>query len=271
MVFKDFLFNTLPDYYYINDSNKDGNNEGTLQRYLSVLGLELDDEIVPALENFINEMDAETASNDLLNYISDSLGNPPDIFLDEEKYRLILKFIINVYKIKGTKKSYELFFSMLGFNINITEFAPLEKKLYDELLLNYDEDGINYDMGCETCSEYEILFTSSTNPLSPLDQTTLSKLRSIVPFVEPINADLRGLVFGISITEDVNFCIEQEVKFTALETKSYDNPIYAYDQIGLKYDNTTVTNLLTLPIDCAGGLPLEGISIWGVDDDFIIQ
>ncbi len=270
MTFKDFLFDTLPDYFYQRDSNKDSNNEGTLQRYLSVLGLELDDEIVPALENFILEIDPQTASNDFLNYISDTLGNPPDIFLDENLYRTLLNFIINVYKIKGTKQSYELFFSMMGFNINITEFPNQKTRSWDTGDF-YDTLDVDYDEGCYPCSDYEILFTSAGNPLIPLDQTTLEKLRSIVPFVEPINANLRSLIFGILITEDVNFCVEQEVKFTVFDNQAYDNPSYAYDQAGLLYDNQNIQNTLTLPIDCAGSTPLEGISVWGIDDDFIVQ
>lgn len=271
MAFKDFLFNTLPLYFHRSDTNKNIAGEGTLQRFLQVLGLELDDEIVPALENFIDELDAETATDDFLNYISDSLGNPPDVFLDQALYRKLLQFVINVYKIKGTKRSYELFYNILGYSLTITEIAPEVVRYYDDPTFLYDDGSTFYDMGCKTCSDYEILFVNIANPLNPLNQTTLNKLRSIIPFVEPINARLIGLIFGIQIVEDVNFCLEQEVKFTTFDNQSYDNPAYAYDQAGLAYDNINIQNTLTLPFSCAGSLPLTGISIWGISTTFEVQ
>ena len=271
MSFKDFIFNTLPDYFHRADTNKDLNNEGTLQRFLQVLGIELDDEVQPALEELINELDRTTANGEFLNYISDTLGNPPDIFLNEPQYRKLLQFVISIYKIKGTKLSYSLFFNILGFDINIVEYPDALDYYYDDPSVFYD-DGITFhDNGCKTCSDYDILFTNIADPFTPPNQTTLSKLRTIIPFVEPINAKLQNLLFGISLSDDVNFCLEQDVRFETFNSILYDNPTFSYDAAGANYDDRITQNTLTLPFDCAGSTPLEGISIWGIEDDFIVQ
>lgn len=268
MNFKNFLFNTLPTYFLKADTNKNLAGEGTLQRYLQVLGDELDEDLVPLLENYLDIIDITTAPTKYINYISDVLGNPPDIFQDETLYRKLLHFIVNVYKIKGTARAYELYFSILGFNVTITELPENIARFYDDPTVFYDLIGVEYDDGCSPCSEYDLTFTSVAGSLSPVDQTTLDKLKEIVYFVEPINAKLRNLTLGIAIEDEVNICFEQNIKFSTLAVLRYDSPGTNYDNSSTSYDESSSQTVLTLPLDCSASLPLSGISVMEVEVDF---
>ena len=205
--FKNYLFNLLPAYFHKADSNKDSNNEGTLNRFLQALGDDLDTEVVTYIESFTDILEIETTPSKFINYLSYTLGNPPDIFKDEVLYKKLLRYILNVYKIKGTRESYELYFSMLGFNVTIIEENDSLVDLYDASTEAYDNTVTIYDDGCKPCSPYDVIFTSVASPLAPLNSTTLQNLRDIIFFVEPINAHLRNLNLGTSTEDDVKFCL----------------------------------------------------------------
>lgn len=268
MLFKNYLFSLLPVYFKREDTNKDNNGEGTLERYMQIFGEELDDEVIPKLENILDIVDANTTPSNLINTLSDTLGNPPDIFLDEALYRKLLRYVSSIYKIKGTAFSYQVYFGLLGYNATILELPPDEEDYYDTGIL-YDTLAQDYDEGCKECSDYYIILTKNDDPLSPVDQTTLDKLHSIVYFVEPINANLLGLQLAIGPSDDVNFCLEQEVKISTYTVERYDQS-HNYDT-GILYDATQQTNILTLPFDCQASLPQDGISIWALEDDFEVQ
>ena len=269
--FKNYFFNLLPTYFHKSDSNKNSDKEGTLNRYLQVLGEDVDAEVVPYIEDFINLLDIETTPSQFINYISYTLGNPPDIFKDEALYRKVLRYVLNIYKIKGTKESYELYFSMLGFNVTIYELPDSLPDRYDDPTILYDIGGSTYDDGCSTCTGYEITFTSNVNPLAPLQSDTLQKLRDIIYFVEPINARLDKLNFGINPIDDVNFCIEQVIKIETLSFLRYDAVNVNYDTIGISYDSSVSSTILNLPLNCTSLLPTEGISIWELENDFEVE
>ena len=140
-VFQTFTQDRLPDYFRRNDTYVDENGDGLLMRYLSIFGDEIDQEIIPTIECYLNIIDAQNCDPQYLTHLSDVLGNPPDIFGDDDKYRNLLSYICSVYKIKGTKKAYELFFSLLGFDIDfydafdITSFSKLPSCLFDEAVM----------------------------------------------------------------------------------------------------------------------------------------
>ena len=138
--FPKFIKDRLPNYFHDYDTYKDSNGEGLLIRYLSIFGDEIDQEISPTIECFLNIIDAQNTDAKFLVHLSDVLGNPPDIFGNDEMYRNLLSYIVSVYKIKGTKPAYELFFSLLGFDIELEEI-PL-----DDQFIDYDTGG-EYDTG----------------------------------------------------------------------------------------------------------------------------
>jgi phage tail-like protein len=267
MIFKDFIFNLFPSYFKENDSYKNGNGEGLFERYLRCFGEEIDNEILPYLENYLDELDPVTASSKMLQHISDSLGNPPDIFLNETQYRNILRYAVDVYKIKGTAASYQLLFSLLGYNTNIIEYTA-DEYIYDNGWF-YDEDPF-YDSSCPLCSEYSLLFTNASNPLSPISLTILALLESIIYWVEPINARLRNLINNIQVIDQPTLCIKEGIVIKKLEYGKYDNGLI-YDDVILIYDDVVnLTILNTSHYNCLGILVNMGIGYDIIETDLIV-
>lgn len=229
VTFKTWLWQRLPVYFIKNDTYKDANNQGLLERFMSVFGSEIDREIIPKIECYLNIIDAQQCETKFLTPLSDSLGNPPDIFQDTEIYRNLLSFVVSVYKIKGTIASYELFFSILGYDIIITEADPPGiTSIYDNPV-EYDSGNFYDDDNCNPCSNYSILFSDATDGEIQVTQETLEKLRSAIYFTEPINANLTSLTAKLEVSDDMTIDITDEAVEETYTTDLYDD--------GLDYDS----------------------------------
>ena len=243
-VFNRFITDKLPEYFRRNDTYKDKNNEGLLIRFLSIFGDEIDQEIMPTIECYLNIIDAQNCDPKYLTHLSDVLGNPPDIFGDDDIYRNLLSYICSVYKIKGTKTAYELFFSLLGFTIDLVEIEP------NKNIFNYDvngmyDDGIIYDSNpCEGCSYYDITFYPKDYTNYTFTQDLIAKLRAAIKFNEPINAKLRYLTLGVKIDDTINININES------DITTINDNVVLYD-IGNNYDDSNsydVSVIIVLPI-----------------------
>lgn len=230
-IFGHFIPDKLPVYFRMNDSYKDKNGDGLLMRYLTVFGDEIDQEIIPTIECYINIIDAQKADAKFLTHISDVLGNPPDVFGQDDKYRNLLSYICSIYKIKGTKVAYELFFSILGFDIDLVEIEP------NQGFSEYD-DGGQYDNGliydvnrCEPCSEYDITFYPKDAGFV-LTPDIVDKLKSAIKFNEPINARLRNLTMGIKLKDTLKLSIKEKPNNLIEEVNIYD--------VGNVYDDNII-------------------------------
>ena len=221
--FQSFIQDRLPDYFRRNDTYDDKDGHGLLLRYLSIFGDELDQEVIPTIECYLNIIDAQYCDAKYLTHISDVLGNPPDIFGDDDMYRNLLSYICSVYKIKGTKKAYELFFSLLGFNIDLYE-VPLNDKVtnydsegeYDDIELIYDQNK------CTPCSYYDITFYPKNPNNYTFTADLINKLRAVIKFNEPINAKLRHLTFGIKFNDSLGIKFNDSSTYITEEINIYD-------------------------------------------------
>lgn len=211
--FKNWLFKQLPGYFKNEDTNKDINKEGTLERYLRNFGQELDDGIYPYIKDFLNLFDTLKCQEDLLPHLSFVLGLPPNIDNTAATYRKVLEFAVAVYKIKGTKRSYEVLFNLMGLSIQIVEDPAAPKVLYDlDVPVIYDNPTgpYQYDKTCSYCGTYTIAYNNGSN--SSVDPAILELAQSIICFLQPINAKLNGFMkrlhiresFVLNITETTN-------------------------------------------------------------------
>lgn len=244
------MFDKLPTYFRRNDSYKDTFGRGLLERYLEIFGDELDEDIIPELEAILDIVDAQIAPSRFLTHLSDTLGNPPDLFINEPQYRNILSFILDFYKLKGTKQGYEFFFGLFGFNIVITEL-PYNEAYYDDGNL-YDtpnaENDYLYDNQCPTCTCYTIEFinrTDSMGNISPIGPNDLTNIIAAIEFTEPINAILCGLIQIIEPLDIVNTCIEETITIYTIDNILYDegelyDDSHTYDESG-----TTILDIAT--------------------------
>lgn len=205
--FKDWLFGKFPRQFKDNDSNKDANGEGTLERYLRNFGMELDEDFKPFIDNFLDLFDPTKCPTQLLSNLSFILGLPLSIDNTEETYRKILQYAIRLYKVKGTQTSYQMLFNLIGLDIVILEDIPGKALIYDaNPIFTYDgPDAVNhYDTGCAPCSGYSIAYNSFSNPLdiSYVSPALLAIAQTIICFLQPINATFNGFVKRLNISEN---------------------------------------------------------------------
>lgn len=243
ILFRNFLFSRLPDYFKANDSYKDTEDKGLLERFMDVIGSELDEGVYPYIYNYLDIIDAQKANSIYLNHISDTLGNPPDIFGSNQAYRNMLSYITSIYKIKGTKKAYELFFSILGYDIEITEILPQTvQSIYDNGG-TYDNDNvfenstvIYDDTSCPACIYYDIALFPRENVVVDIryDDDFYNRLLEAIKFNEPINSKVRNIYVGLAITDTIDININDLTDITLRVSPTYDST-NEYDT-DLEYD-----------------------------------
>lgn len=82
------------------------------------------DKFAQVIDDIATISDIDTVSNDYLNYLVQLLGyeKGDNKLLGNDAFRELAKNIIEIYRIKGTNYSYELFFNFLGFEAKLNEF-----------------------------------------------------------------------------------------------------------------------------------------------------
>jgi hypothetical protein len=201
-----YLFGLLPHYFKENDSYKDGNGEGLLERYLEIFCAEVDNEVAPYIDNAHYLFDAEGLSNlphsdpDIfLDYLAELFGNPPYLGTDDQ-YKALIRHIVWILKTKGTKTSVELFLNLLGYTISsFTEQTPVTH-IYDATptVLEYD-DSLIYDEGFNFYSDWDIVITDmpGTGTKSPTSNWLNDLKQAIQKFLAPIFANLNSVTYTI--------------------------------------------------------------------------
>lgn len=193
----------------------DSNQEGLLERYLRNFGMELDESIVPFINNFLDLFDAVKCQKNLLPHLAFILGLPITIDDTEATYRKVLKYAIQLYKIKGTAQSYGMLFNLIGLEVSVIEDTPGISVIYDAspVFIYDDPTGVRlYDTGCANCSGYSIAYSSIAQPLNP-DSVTPDLLviaQKIICFLQPINAKLDGFIKTLKIVEPFVIGITEE-------------------------------------------------------------
>lgn len=245
MSIKEFIWNLFPYFYDNLDTYKDHEGKGLLRRFMGVFGEEVDQEIIKLLNEdsddyFLKNVDPETADDKFINILADILGNPP-IILDTLEYRKLLQYIVYIYKVKGSKLAYQIFFGLLGFNVSINEIEPdlsIFENRYDTGL-RYDT-GNRYDYGssiaANRCSFYELTLTP-IDPEMTIPDNIYEKVQRIISFIEPINARLKA-----------NFTIEK----TPSDIAGYGIPQKLY--LALQGDN--LDEYITIFYDANGNISI---------------
>jgi len=224
-----FLFGLLPNYFKENDAYKDSNSEGTLERFLSIFCNEIDVEVKPFLEGTGILFHADSYDSlptadksKFLIHLSDTLGNPPDIFNSEVKYRALLSNIFEIYKYKGSRRSLDNFLALMDWVIIDYFEIPGSGNNYD-MDLQYDGGCIIYDTSCVSFSRYSITITDTNGTIIKTPTVEeLERLREVIEnFIQPVNAILMELrVEGgeVSYYADSTFITADDTLITADNT-----------------------------------------------------
>lgn len=184
------------------DSNKDVNGKGTLERFTEIVGKDLDENIMPLLDNLLlNIYPHDTAFDRYIPYLESMFGfkyTNWNLYLSSaiSMRRNVLAVIHRLHSIRGSYRGYEVCFSMLGMTIVLTEHPA---GYGFDSIVTLDDVNRTFDSNCPTCSDYSLDLTG-TITITP---AVLQAIASIIEFNEPINARLRSLTYNgspISIT-----------------------------------------------------------------------
>lgn len=127
-------------------------------------------------------MDYDAIPFDLINYLTQMLGwEKADMNADETTefyFRELAKNIIDIYRIKGTNFSFELFFNFLGFNIKVKEFY-FDRRFYYTLNTAGNPETDNTNNG-----EYEYYLTVNNPADNVMESLGVSEVVSHNDFSE---------------------------------------------------------------------------------------
>ena len=139
------LIEYLPFYYKDSDTYKDSDGKGILEKFLEICGTYFQDNIKKSIDNTLEhclKVDKDI-DDTYLNYIWESFGKfpfaKPDsksiLKLSKEQKVDLIKYVISLYKIRGSRKFYEIIFRLYSNKDNLLELKNIE-----ETSPNYIED-----------------------------------------------------------------------------------------------------------------------------------
>lgn len=164
--FRDYIFKNLFDYYYkANDTYQDSEGKGILERFIEVCSSYFDNEVMPDIDNFMDSLDVDKANPIFLNYLWEYFGFIPysygvitkgepyteenlERWLKEDRgfptadCRSMLRYAISLYKIRGTKRFYEILGKFYGVTFTLTEVDEDTK----QRIADTSDGSVNYDL-----------------------------------------------------------------------------------------------------------------------------
>lgn len=168
------------------DPNKDGNDKGTHERYQEMLADDWDDNLLPLIEQFIEKtLVPDTVEEKFIPYLEAMVGLTP-ITDDLVQRRRLLKNILNVYKTKGTIRSYQIVFRSMGFTDAVVTEVDLNKSFDSDI--DFDDPIRRFDQGgkCYKCKFYTLNLIGGPT----MSTEILRNISKALELVEPIYANV---------------------------------------------------------------------------------
>lgn len=175
----------------VRDTFKDVNGKGISERYHEALGEGYDDDVSDLLDNFIDRtiVPKEMVSQ-LIPLMEWMLGSPVVVTDAVAMRRRIIQFAQQIYNIKSTALSYEILLRMLGFDtVTIQEFVITSGFDSD---VTFDDEIRAFDGADNNCAAYSVLLTGSITVTDAVNDAVFR----IIAFLEPVNADLRQVLYN---------------------------------------------------------------------------
>lgn len=176
------------------DTNKDGDDKGTLERFNELMGKDIDDNLMPLLVNLTKNLYEPKHMIEgyipfLESMLGFELGKTLYMGTSADIRRKILPHITKYYNLKGTKRGYELLLGMLGLTITLTEVFGV---FGFDSEIGFDDTFRRFDSACPACSDYTLELEGEPAMTSSL----IAAIKSVITFLEPINARLREVTYN---------------------------------------------------------------------------
>jgi hypothetical protein len=220
----------IPEY----DINQIEDNE-ILAPFMDAINKEFDklDYMLNASRKYISFDDIPF---NYINYLGQMFGfETKDIYnASEQRYRELLKNIIEIFKIKGTNYSFELFFQFLGFGIKISEYY-FDRRLY------YKIDGYNPETKKIAKNDFEYFLTTidpTKNIINNISVNETITLSDISPQYSLLEFNDLTRQYGVeAVIGYSNF--DSSGKIYKDKIYKYFKSNYVYYDIGLETRNLT--------------------------------
>ena len=196
--FKQFLFDSLPPYFKLFDSNKDINGQGSLERFLDIFIGELNSSY-QKIKNLNTLLSPGLVPDSHLYLLGGNFGKPPTLFLNNSAYRKLLIGFKWLMSYKGTLKGLTKLFNLFGATLEITDETPLSS-IYDTNLRT--DSLVKYDYVTPEFFIISIRIIDSNNFFTNEDVTSsefISELTSLAYFMLPINVFISAIYIDTPI------------------------------------------------------------------------
>lgn len=240
--FKNYFFGLLPVDFLLRDTYKEldptpeiinntTRNRGLLERYLELFGEDIDESLIPMIEQIIDIIDPLTYRNgsnpELLRLLNANYGMTPDVGNQRHQSDL-LQAIMGILSMRGTFLGLKRFFRVLGFYVNYSPLPGGGVYRYD-MGATEEDPPIEYDSG----AFYDVI--SKEDQELTITIWRLKEEFDIYNQPIPLPADV--LKRYIAICND--FLLPANLRMTRI-VQSYET---SYDPITGKYTLGYVTSL----------------------------
>ncbi len=229
MIYKDKIFTLFPQRDKLNDINLDNEGKGTLERYNETVGLYIDEDLSPLVDNLVdNLLDVEICLDKFLNYLESDKGVSLVYTGAPELYRrAVLKHVMAWYQIKGTEKLLRVLLAMIGLEHTLIEIYPTTG--FDSEI-TFDDPQRRFDGKCNTCVGYSLDLTGEDESLSP---EKFKALISILDFNMPFDIEIKECFYNGDIAVDYTVNIATSRSSGVSYNNPYDNSLkISYDEDG---------------------------------------
>lgn len=176
------------EIFHVNDPYKDNDGKGTLQRFTETLAEEWDEEVVNNLINMIDyTLVPQTVKDKFIPYLEKLVGLPV-VSSDLAIRRRILERAMEIFRTKGTIRSYQLIFRALGFDDVELVLGNFDAGF--DSAITFDHPVRRFDFGkCHKCQYYTLNLIGDV----VIDDEMYQSIQAAILLVEPIYAQLLGI------------------------------------------------------------------------------
>lgn len=188
---QDIIFKLFGSFEKREDSYKDEAGRGLNERVNRTLGQDFDENTTPFLNELIDRtlVPADVLAR-FIPYLEEMMGVGQP-FTDEIAIRRkLLRFITRITAIKGTARSFDVLFKLLGFtSVTLIEHAAT---FGFNSAVTWDDPVRRLNSGCPSCTDYSLELTGTM----PLTAELRDTIGVVVKFCQPINARLRAILYN---------------------------------------------------------------------------
>lgn len=211
-----FFFNNLLEHYIPAYDSSIISSTAQLKIYFDGLGIILDT-LDQKIEDLYNLGDPDTIDERYLQHMAQLLGyQKEDFSIQNISFRELIKNLTEIYKTKGTRYSFQLFFRLLGFQADLREYY-------------WDRDAQNPE-GFASITEFDYLYyltvqdprkrtttqtlnPNDSRPVQPIQTSQWTKVKDLRDFSALLGDYTLGEILGLKDSE-----LEEEERFTYFKT-----------------------------------------------------